>query len=100
MSSKLIILSFEEFDVCAEALTCLLEFIKQNNENTSAVISSLRDVIINTLSIIHPQVSDRLLECLTIKHNWNQQRGQFNGHIDFQTLKNDIDEIFDMFHSI
>ena len=97
-----IILSFEDFDVCIEHSTRILDCIAKYmpvHANTSWSTSVLRDVILDALKTMHAQVVDRMLMCFTLNHRWDIKSGQFNGYVDTVMLAKDIDEIMDSLHS-
>ena len=97
-----IILSFDDFDVCIEHSTRILDCIAKYmpvTANTSWCTSILRDVILDALKAMHAQVVERMLHCLTSNHHWDIESGQFNGYVDTVKLAKDIDEIMDLLHS-
>ena len=94
--SNIIILTFDEFDKCADVLVRILECLAHQS-CTSSTTSTLRDIIIGSFDTLHPQVADKLLEILS-RYNW--QHGQFTGPFDTNALVKEVDELYDSLNAI
>ncbi len=95
-----IVLEFELFDIACYALDNLLTYLNSlYTLDTSYALYNLVVCVQQTLNhLLGVRVVHYELEVILLSHGWTNN--QFNGHIDKTLFIQDINNLYDRFHSI